>query len=163
MDFDGEKLVEMLRRSYTAVDGLWFVMAEEMLDPEQALELDERVWRVMPKLQARKARQLLRLRGSSLAELAQCFALKLSAEGHHFEVSRAGPDKLETVITECPWLKLLERSDRLHMADTIAQHICVTEGRTWASEFSEGIRFSLEASMCAGDESCRFVFRRGTD
>jgi len=163
MNFDDDSLVEMLRRSYFAVDGLWFVMAEEMFDPDQALELDERVWKVMPKIQARKARQLLRLRGSSLAELAQCFALKLTAEGHRFEVSRTGHDELEVIITECPWLKLLEQSNRVHLAETIAEHICVAEGDTWASEFSEGIEFNLASRMCAGDESCHFLFRRAGD
>jgi len=159
MEDDEGKLVEMLRRSYLAVDGLWFMMAEEMLGFDQALELDERVWQVMPKIQARKTRELLGVAGSSLPSLAQCLSLKLCAEGHRFEVVRNRPDELEIAISDCPWLKLLERSDRCHLAETIARSICVGEARGWSAEFSDDISFELASSMCGGDESCRFLFR----
>ncbi len=160
MRFDDRQLVEMLRRSYFAADGLWFVMAEEMLGFDAALELDERVWQVMPKLQARKARELLAVQGSSLEDLARCYSLKLDAEGHSFEVTQTTPHELEIAITDCPWLRLLERSNRTHLAESIARTICVAEGRGWAAEFSERITFELAGTMCAGDEACRFLFRR---
>ena len=44
---------EYYNRSYKAVDGLWFVKAEEQFDFDTALELDKEVWKVMPKIQAR--------------------------------------------------------------------------------------------------------------
>lgn len=44
---------EYFRRSYRAVDGLWFMMIEKKHGFDEALELDEAVWRVLPKIQAR--------------------------------------------------------------------------------------------------------------
>ncbi len=60
---ENQALVEYLRRSYTAVDGLWFVMVEEAHDFDHALALDERVWQILPKIQARKAREVLGITG----------------------------------------------------------------------------------------------------
>ena len=122
MGFDQSKLVELLRRSYFAVDGLWFMMAEKERGFEDTLGLDERVWQVMPKIQARKARELLRLRGATLAELAQCFALKLTSEGHRFEVVWHGSEGLEFVISRCPWLDMLQRADQ-EIADRVAAEV----------------------------------------
>ncbi len=66
MTVDEDKaLIEYLRRSYTAVDGLWFVMVEEAYGFQQALELDEQVWEILPKIQARQARQVLGITGNS--------------------------------------------------------------------------------------------------
>ena len=51
-------LVEYLRRSYFAVDGLWFMMLEDELSFEKALEMDVKVWGVVPKIQARTQLQI---------------------------------------------------------------------------------------------------------
>ena len=58
MESDDRALVEYLRRAYHAVDGLWFMIVEEAHDFDHALELDERVWAVLAKIQARKAREV---------------------------------------------------------------------------------------------------------
>ena len=79
-------LVEYLRRSYTAADGLWFMIVEEAHDFEHALALDEKVWQILPKIQVRKAREVLGITGNSLADLTACFSLKLRADGHLFRV-----------------------------------------------------------------------------
>ena len=51
-----EQKTEYFRRSYTAVDGLWFMKVEERMGFEQALQIDEAVWRILPKIQARALR-----------------------------------------------------------------------------------------------------------
>ena len=45
-----EQVVEYLRRSYQAVDGLWFMKVEEALGFEAALEADRRVWEILAKI-----------------------------------------------------------------------------------------------------------------
>jgi len=40
-----EQKTEYFRRSYTAVDGLWFMKVEERHGFEEALRLDEAVWK----------------------------------------------------------------------------------------------------------------------
>jgi hypothetical protein len=152
-----EQLIEMLRRSYGAVDGLWFVMCEERLGFETALELDDAVWQVMPKIQARKARQVLGLTGHTLDELARALGLKLAAEGHTFEVSQTA-ERLEVRVDECPWHDALAKSDRMHIATQVARVICTNEANGWATEFGQQAGFDFAAGKCCGGECCRFVF-----
>ncbi len=167
MEIGSETIVEMLRRSYFAVDGLWFVMLEEDQGIERAMELDERVWRIMPKIQARKARELMDCSRDSPAALVRCMALKLAAEGHEFDVSVPAPVHAEIVITRCPWREVLESSDRTHLAAEIADRICATEAAVWAEEFSDEAAPAIEAELaeaiCRGDARCRLVFRQPTE
>ncbi len=141
-------LVEYLRRAYQAVDGLWFTMVEEQQGFQQALELDRRVWKVLAKIQARKARQLTGCAGNSTAELARCFALKLTADGHRFDMA-SDDTEVQFVIFACPWLELLRKSGRRHVAATVAQ----------AVEFG-GYHFSMPRMMCDGTDRCEMVFAR---
>ena len=160
MSFDDAMLVEMLRRSYFACDGLWFVKIEDRRGLEEALQLDDQVWAVMPKIQARKARELLGIEGSSLADLQQCIALKFVAEGHEISVRRDGDRELEVAITRCPWREALERSGRTGLGPEIARRICEPEAAGWAAEFGEDIALEMAESICEGGSACRLLFRR---
>lgn len=163
METGSEMVLEMLRRSYFAVDGLWFVMLEEDEGLERALQLDERVWQVMPKIQARKARELMRAEGDTPGALVRCMALKLAAEGHRYDVSFENTGGAAVVITQCPWREVLVQSGRERLGSEIADRICATEAAAWAREFSpEGgpaIRAEMTEAICRGDERCRIVFR----
>ncbi|MGC9317223.1 MAG: DUF6125 family protein [Armatimonadota bacterium] len=154
-----ETVLQMLRRSYLAVDGLWFMMIEEDEGLERAMELDERVWQVMPKIQARRARELLGVEGSSPADLVRCMALKFAAEGHDFVLRRTSSEEASVVIRQCPWREVLQSAGRMHLAAEIANRICATEGAVWASEFDESIQFELREALCTSGDCCRFVFR----
>jgi hypothetical protein len=157
MPFTDRQLVEMLRRSYAAVDGLWFMMSEQDQGFAKALELDDQVWRVMPKLQARKAREVLGLPGNSPAELAQAIGLKLTAEGHSFRVT-THQGGVTIIIQACPWRAALEKAGRLDIAADIGRRICTAEGEGWAAEFGEAFEFRLAECLCDQAERCRFEF-----
>lgn len=161
-DYSPHVRAEFLHRSYTAVDGLWFMMTEQVHGYDSALDIDERVWAVMPKIQARRARTLLEVEGNTPAELARCFGLKFHSEGHEFE-TQISEDGVVFRVRQCHWLKLLEESDREHLADEIGQRICNTEGEVWAREFGGEYDFDLPCRMCAGDDWCeyRFIHKRG--
>lgn len=157
MEFADHELVGMLRRSYTAVDGLWFVMCEQELGFERAMALDERVWRVMAKLQARKARELLGLTGNTPGELARALGLKLTAEGHRFAATvREGG--VSIVIEACPWRAALERSGRMNIAPEVGRRICTVEGEGWAAEFGGEFEFGIAECWCDEGERCCFEF-----
>jgi len=159
MPYDAETLAAFLRRSYAAVDGLWFMKVEETADFDCALELDRQVWEVMAKIQARKARELLGATGNSPEELGRCFALKFEAEGHDFELARAEDTGVELVIRDCAWLQLTRKSGREHLAGRVGEMICAAEGAVWGREFG-GYGHSMVCRMCTGDEVCRHLFRR---
>ena len=158
---DQAALVDFLRRAYQAVDGLWFMMVEEASGFAQALELDRRVWEVLAKIQARKAWEVLGVRGNSAAELARCFGLKLAADGHECELAAEGGE-VRVTIQQCPWLELLRRSRRGHLALRVAQEVCPTEGRVWAAEFGGEYEFEMPRMACGGAERCELRFRRVT-
>jgi hypothetical protein len=79
-DLTQEQKTEYFRRSYTAVDGLWFMKVEESLGFDEALRLDEAVWKVLPKIQARALKGMMHLEGG-LEGLAQALSARLALEG----------------------------------------------------------------------------------
>jgi hypothetical protein len=162
MRHDDHILTSYLRRCYHAVDGLWFVMVEEDSDFARALDLDVRVWRVLAKIQARKARELLEVSGNSAEELARCFSLKLEADGHRFSV-KTTKDTVVFCIQACPWLELLQKSDRRHIAVKVAQAVCPTEGAVWCAEFGGEWRFDMPLMACSGAEGCEMQFGRAAE
>ena len=160
--FTDAQIADFLRRSYFAIDGLWFVKTEERRGFDEALDMDESVWDVMSKLQVRKAKAVLGITCGSLADLAKAFQLKLAAEGYEFDVEDAG-DRVELNVRVCPWYEILKSSDRTSIAETIAERICAREFAGWIREFSPGIEFEILQRLCVesdGCESCRMLFRQ---
>ncbi len=60
-ELNDKQIAEFFRRSYTAVDGLWFVKAEETCGFDAALDLDDEVWKIFPKVQARMLKDMTRM------------------------------------------------------------------------------------------------------
>jgi hypothetical protein len=150
-------LVEYLRRSYQALDGLWFMLGEEKCGFEAALELDRRVWEVLAKIQSRKARELTHCTGNTPQELVQAFSIKLSADGQ----------KYDAVITEamvtftlhgCNWLEILKKSGREHLGACVGRTICQAEGRIWGEEFGGEYKFEIPKLACEGNAQCEMKF-----
>ena len=59
-NLDDKETIRYLKRSYSAVDGLWFMKVEDSFDFDKALEIDNQVWKVVPKIQARFLKTLKR-------------------------------------------------------------------------------------------------------
>jgi hypothetical protein len=158
--FDERAVIEYLRRSYIAVDGLWFVKAEELLSSEEAMILDEQVWQIMPKIQARKAKELLKIEGGSLRDLALALWLKFAAEGYEHRVAERTPHILRIHVHVCPWLEVLKKAGRMSTAADVCDRICAREGVIWAREFSPDIEFRLESKLSEGAPVCNLLFTR---
>ena len=158
--FDDKAIIEFLRKSYFAADGLWFVRIEAEHSFEEAMRLDEQVWETLPKIQARKARELLRIEGGTLADLALGLWLKFAAEGYDHRVVERTPDILRINISECPWLRILEKAGRTSKAAELCDRICTRDFSTWAAQFSPGINFSLERKLSEGPPACELLFTR---
>lgn len=151
--FPDAQIADFLRKSYFAADGLWFVKTEERHGFDEAMELDEAVWEIMPRIQARKARALLGIEGGGLAELARAFQLKLSAEGYKFDVV-IDADRVVFTVLVCPWFEILKSSRRTHVAETVAERICAREYAGWAREFGPGIDFETRGRLCVESDRC---------
>jgi len=156
--FDDKAIIEFLRDSYFAADGLWFVRIEDEHSFEEAMRLDEQVWDILPKIQARKARELLKIEGGTLADLALGLWLKFTAEGYDHRVVERTSNVLRISIRECPWLNILKEARRMSRAAEICDRICTRDFSTWAAQFSPGINFSLERKLSEGAPACELLF-----
>lgn len=156
---DDSARAEFFRRSYTAVDGLWFMKTEERLGFDETLELDAAVWSVLPKIQARTMRALSGL-GEGLESLRECLRCKMRWEDFDFREEPLGGDLrgFQFRITKCPWVELLRKSGREHLAERVGARICPLEYGTWAREFGETITFHLESGGCGSGGECRLRF-----
>lgn len=157
--FDDRTICEYLRRSYFAADGLWFMKVEERLGFEEALRLDVAVWRILAKIQARKARELLRIEGHTLADLVAALRLKFAVEQQDYRVLSERPGRVEIEIAACPWIELLRKSGREELAARVADAICPTDLGAWAREFDPAIAVTLPQRMCSGDPVCRLILQ----
>ncbi len=154
-----ETVTEYLRCSYFAVDGLWFMMMEEESSFDRALEMDEKVWGVLPKIQARKMKKMLGLKGVGLADFLCAIEVKLEAEEYDYQINELGPGHVQISIRECPWHIILKRANREHLAPRIADSICLLEFRVWLREFGHNLAFSISSRRCTGDSQCLLDFR----
>ena len=139
---DPSAKIEYLRRSFFAVDGLWFVNCESRFSLDTALELDENIWSAMGKIQARKARELSGAE-RDMNGLAASLPIKFESEGWQFKLREDGRG-ISVRIDSCPWYRILEKSNRTHLEPLISKAICRTEYQEWAREFGQEISFHLK-------------------
>ena len=158
MKLTAQQINQYLHRSYTAVDGLWFMKVEQQFDFETALEIDEQVWQIVPKIQARQLKELTGCK-NGLEGLYECFTTKLELDCTEFESEKEPDGKGFTIIIKhCHWLELLRKSQREHLAEKIGSRICNAEYATWAGEFGSNIRFELQSQLCKNAGCCRLRF-----
>ena len=153
-----KQIAEYFRRSYTMADGLWFMKVEERYGFDAALEIDDEVWKVLPKIQARMLKSLAKLEKGRDA-LFESLITKLTLEGFKFKVGKSS-DGFEIVISKCPWHNLMIKSGREKLSEKVGTLICNTEYPVWASEFDDNIHFELKTQICKGSETCIMQFSR---
>jgi hypothetical protein len=155
---DQKIISEYLRRSYFAVDGLWFMVAEEELSFDKAMELDIKVWKILPKIQARKVKEILGIDGRGLDDFLKAIEVKLEAEEYNYTKDRLDSNRAKITVNKCPWYEILKKAKREHIAPRIADDICSLEFRVWLSEFDDNANFKIISSCCKGDSSCVMDF-----
>lgn len=158
MKYSDRILKEYYRRSYFAVDGLWFMKTEEAHGFEEALRLDAEVWGVLAKIQARKARELLKLEGGTVKDLITALKLKWTAEEYDYEILEADDAHGVVLLRACPWFEIMQKSGREQLTHRIGECVCTREYAAWATEFSPKMEVSVDEMLCAGKESCRLRF-----
>ena len=155
-ELNDKQMADFFRRSYTAVDGIWFMKAEEKYGFDAALDIDDGVWKVFPKVQARMLKDMTRM-ASGLEALRECFTTKLAIEGFEFDVEKHN-DGFGVSISRCPWHDAMVKSGREALSGKIGARICGTEYSVWAAEFGQGIRFQRKSEICTGAERCVLEF-----
>ena len=153
-----QQATEYFRRSYKAADGLWFMKTEEKYGFDGALEIDKEVWKVMPKIQARMIKSMLREVGAEVTLLAS-LETKLSLEGFEFEVEQY-EGSFQIRINRCPWHDLMVKSGREKLSGTVGTAVCSLDYSVWASEFSENTKFTFGGQKCQGSGCCILDFEK---
>lgn len=151
-------IIDFLRKSYFSVDGLWFLRVEAEHSPEEALKIDEQVWAIMPKVQAKKVRAILGLEGYSLDNLAAALNLKFEAEGYDHEIRKEGSNTLHLQIAKCPWFEVLKKSGRTFHAPQICDRVCAGNLVAWADQLSKDVQFRVSCKMSADAPVCEMIY-----
>lgn len=158
IELNDKQIAEFCYQSYTAVDGLWFMKAEEKYGFDTALEIDNEVWKVLPKIQARMLKSMGKIE-DGMEALFHCLTTKLTLDGFRFETEKTGNDgSFKVIIDRCPWHDLMVKSGRENLSEKVGNLICNTEYSVWASEFGNDICFELQRQICKGSESCILQF-----
>jgi len=157
IDLTDRQVAEYFRRSYTAVDGLWFMKVEGRYGFEMALQVDEDVWKVLPKIQARTLMSMIGL-SKDMDGLCRAVETRLALEGFEFEAEKDA-NSLKVHISRCPWHDMLVKSGRESLSKRVGDLICDLENTVWASEFGD-IAFKRDSQICKGDERCVLSFEQ---
>jgi hypothetical protein len=151
-----QQVTEYFSRSYKTVDGLWFMKMEEKYGFDTALEVDNEVWKVMPKIQARLIKNFLGLETGPEA-LLEGLITKLELEGFKFTAEKT-KNGFQISITDCPWHNLMTKSGREHLTEKVGKTICSTEYQVWTSELAKTMKFTLKSKKCGKSERCILDF-----
>ncbi len=158
IELNDKQVLEFCHRSYTAVDGLWYMKVEEKYGCDTALEIDNEVWKVLPKIQARLLKSTGKIE-NGMEALFECLTTKLILDRFNFKTEKTeNGSGFKIIIDRCPWYDLMVKSGRGHLSGKIGSRICNTEYSAWAAEFNDGICFELQSQICNGSESCRLQF-----
>ncbi len=157
IDLTDRQVAEYFRRSYTAVDGLWFMKVEERYGFDAALQVDEDVWKVLPKIQARTLISMIGL-SKDMDGLCHAIETRLVLEGFEFEAEKDA-NSLKVHIRRCPWHDIMVKSGREAFSERVGDLICGLENTVWASEFGD-IAFKRDSQICKGDERCVLSFKQ---
>ena len=158
MELNDKQIAEYCYRSYTAVDGLWFMKIEEKYGFDAALDTDNEVWKVVPKIQARILKSFKKMEGG-IEALFECLTTKFTIEGYAFKTEKTkNGSGFRIIIERCPWHNLMVKSGRENLSGKVGTCICNTEYSVWASEFDEKISFELQCQICKGSEFCVLEF-----
>lgn len=157
-----EQIAEFYHLSYTRVDGLWFMKVEERYGFDEALEIDNEVWKVLPKIQARMLKSTGQIGiNDGIEALFQCFTTKLMLDGFTYKAEKIGDNgSFRVIIDKCPWHELMVKSERGKLSGKVGTRICNTEYSTWALEFDKNIHFELKDQICKGSKFCVLEFLR---
>jgi len=153
-----EQIVEYFRRSFSAVDGLWCMKVEDKYGFDVALDIDNEVWKIFPKIQARKLKELTQ-KGDGIDSLFECFTTKLALEGQLYKTEKIGDDgSFKITIADCSWHNAMVKSGREALSSRVGALICTTEYSLWAAEFGDDIQFQNNCRICEGADCCILEF-----
>jgi hypothetical protein len=171
--FKRKDIINYLYQNYTKVDGLWFLKVEEIYGFDRAFEIDNRVWEVIPKIQARFIKKILLeafqkdgVADSRTAEnqsaktlLFEALKIKLSLDRFEYKVSK-NKAAISVRIGKCPWHEIMVKAQREAFSGKIGSAICNNEYSAFISEFYPDAVIDISSRLCNGNDCCNFKFSK---
>ncbi|MFX0197466.1 MAG: DUF6125 family protein [Candidatus Hodarchaeota archaeon] len=159
MVLDKDGIINYLRRSYTWVDGFWFIEVERYLDSfDNALKIDIQVWIKITQQQAKLAQKLLYLSKSDVYAIIETLKVKWLVDGHSYELGRVDKNLGSVVIRKCPWFETMKRSGREHLAGHVCRAVCPPLYQTWAETINPKVKVEMSKFLGKGAEGCEINF-----
>lgn len=157
-ELNDKQVAEFYRRSYTTADGLWFMKVEDRFGFDVALDVDNEVWKVLPKIQARMLKSMMN-KDKGIEALFECLVTKLTLDGFRFTAEHATDNRgFRLIIEKCPWHDLMVKSGRENLSVQVGTVVCNSEYSVWAAEFDDKILFKLQDQLCKKAETCVLQF-----
>jgi len=79
------ELIKMYSRNWLTVDGLWFSGVEERYGLDAAMELDIRMWQIGSKIEAKRIKRQLSLKGGGIGDVLRVIDLMSWAPSFGYE------------------------------------------------------------------------------
>lgn len=160
-EIKNKELLQYYYNCYTKVDGLWFIKVEEEYGFNKALEIDRKVWEILPKIQARFLKSKLKV-DQGMDALLECIKIKMRLDKFKFEIKKINQGKdLKIVVDQCPWHNTMIKSGRENLSQKVGSAVCSVEYSVWAKEFGDNIGFEIKDRICKGSKCCTLFFYDG--
>ncbi|MHB8894049.1 MAG: DUF6125 family protein [Candidatus Geothermincolia bacterium] len=157
-DFD-----ELRCGALTAIDGLWFMAAEEKLGFEGALELDVKVWRRYGVVMLKRACKLMGIEldednPPDLETVNQLLEVLCAIDGTECSSEVSSPDSGLFTVRRCSWWENLRKAGR--EADVPCELVDNSTFEAWLEAVDPGLEMEITHSLPRGDQCCTWIIRR---
>lgn len=163
MDIEGWMIDELRQGAMTAIDGLWFLAAQESLGFEGALELDIKVWKQYGQIMLKRAARLLGLdldaaNPPDLETVTELLDVLCQIDGTECASDVVSADRANFTVRRCTWWENLKKAGR----DTEVPCDIVDNAtfESWLAAVDPSLGMKLMKSLPGGDECCQWVIWR---
>jgi hypothetical protein len=156
------KLIDILfmqMRNLWTVDGLYYLEIEEQFGTESATEIDKKVWKVMGKIEAKRLKEALGIKGEDIPDLMA--ALTLTSWALDLEEKEIIVEEKRALLrnTNC-------RVQKTRMKKGLEEFPCKNVRWEYLKNFAKEINknITVECNVCPPDEHaenlwCEWEFR----
>ncbi len=121
------KLVYLAADLAIAVDGLWFLSAEQAFSFDHALDMDIQVWKRYAKVSIKRIRKHFELPLDGLNTIKEIMLLDPMWLSVDFDLIEDPPDSLIFQVTNCPSLLAMEKMGREMFTCEAVEKVYLTE------------------------------------
>jgi|GEM_PF-417820 len=151
--------IELLKKMYMLVDGLWFRLVENKFGYAAALELDNEVWTEFAKRVATRIKKMYGIEGEDPSSIFETIEVRWKLEGWNYEVVKKSDEECIVKVLRCPWVDGLRKADRYSIIPDICSKICINLYREWTRAINPNVSFERDSEIGLGGNFCLFKWK----